>query len=204
MPSTGKLLANMHRSTPNASMAGSSHGAKRVGAHRAERHRQARQLAVRRWSPSAGERVDARLPERALLVGARPRPAGVLDDDDEVVDGRPARGRGLELIGVGHQLEQQAALLQRAEHARRRAAGPSSAPIGRTPRNRVAAICRSMQRDRLGDRVGRRDAADDGVGVAVGLGPRGRARASRRSSGGRSRRRRSRASRRSSPADSAR
>ena len=99
MPSTGKLLANMHRSTPNVSMACSSHGRERVDAHRPERHRQARQLADDVVA-EPGERVDARLPQRALLVGARPGPAGVLDHDDQVVEAprarrpRPGAGRG--------------------------------------------------------------------------------------------------------------
>ena len=83
---------------------------------------------------------------------------------------RPAAAAS-QLVGVGHQLEHQAALLQRAEHVVGRAAVRRSAPIGRTPRKRAAAICRSSSSIGLGHRLGRRQAADDGVGVAVGLGP---------------------------------
>ena len=86
----------------------------------------------------------------------------MLDDDDEVVVALEPVGRGLQLVGVGHQLEHQAALLQRRGARRRPGAGPSEAPIGRTPRNRGAPICRSSELDRLGHRVGRRQAADDG------------------------------------------
>ena len=48
--------------------------------------------------------------------------------------------------------------------------GPVRPPMGRTPRNLGATIWRSMRSDGLGDGVGRREAADDGVRPAAGGG----------------------------------
>ena len=78
---------------------------------------------------------------------------------------RPPRGRrarpgpcaaACELVGTGQQLEHQVAVLRARGARRRRAAGPSNRPIGRTPRKPAGRHLPVDQRDGLGDRVGRR------------------------------------------------
>ena len=76
---------------------------------------------------------------------------------------------GLELIGVGHQLEQQAALLQGAEHVvggERPVEHPHRADAPEPGRGHLPV----EQLHGLGHRFRRRDAADDGVGMAVDVG----------------------------------
>ena len=88
----------------------------------------------------------------------------------------------VELVGVGHQLEEQAALLRaRGARRRREAARPGAHRPHAPEPGRLHLLVESA--DRVGDGVGRREAADDRVGVPVGVGRAGRARASRRSSG---------------------
>ena len=172
MPSTGKLLANMHRSTPNASMACSSQGREGVGAHRPERHGQARQLAARR-----GRRASARASMPAFHSArsssrVRPGPAGVLDHDHQVVEARPARRpRPASWSGWAISSNSRPRSCEGPQHVVGRERARRSAPIGRTPRKRERRHLPVEQRDRLGHRVRRREAADDGVGVAVGVGP---------------------------------
>src|SRR6266568_2463031 len=60
-------------------------GRKDGGAHRPERHREARQLA-NYVVAQAGQRVDAGPPEGALLFRFRARPSGVLDDNDQIIE----------------------------------------------------------------------------------------------------------------------
>ena len=97
-------------------MAYSSQGAKASTSIGHERHRQARELADHVVT-GARQRVDAGPPEGALLVRIRAGPSGVLDDHDQIREAGELRGRHSKLIGMGHQLEDQVPLLQRAEHA---------------------------------------------------------------------------------------
>ena len=124
-------------------MACSSQGASTSACHRPERHRQARELA-HHVVAELGQGVDALAPEGALLVGVGAGPAGVLDDDDEVVGpGEPPARRPRSWSGwVISSNSRSRSCRARSTSADGR--DPSEAPIGRTPRKRGAAICRSM------------------------------------------------------------
>src|SRR5205823_7385019 len=117
----------------------------------------------------ACQRVDAGPPERALLVRARARPPGVLDDDDQIIEAGELGGRRLKPIWMGHQLEQQVPLLQGMEHSGLgegclESAHRSDPTEPWSPRLPIEEL------DGLGHRAGWREAADDGVRTAAGMG----------------------------------
>ena len=151
------------------------------------------------WSPSAGEGAPCpSLHSARSSSRVRPGPAGVLDDDDEVVEApRARRPPPASWSGWAISSNSRPRSCRAREHVVAGGSGPSKAPIGRTPRKRAAAICRSSSSIGLGHRVGRAGCRRRWRRGGRRRRPGGRARASRRSSAGRWRRRRSRASRRS-------
>ena len=134
--------------------------------HGAERHGQAGQFAD---DPRPGGRqgVDARLPEVVLLGSVGAGPSRVFDDHGQVIEaGEAGRGRR-QLIGMRHQLEDQAPIRQALEDLGRRQgliepahrADPTEAGSGHLVIDEL---------ERFGHAVGRRQTADDGVGAAGG------------------------------------
>src|SRR5436190_9558326 len=140
-----------------------------VAIHRVQGHGEPGQLAVHVVTQRSEGR-DAALPEVELLGAVRSRPAGVLDDDREVVPVGQRRGGGFQLVGVRHQLEDEVALRERAEHLCARdphaAAHRPDTPEARRFHLRVE------QTLGVRDRISRHDAPDDGVGVPGRLGHR--------------------------------
>ena len=119
-----------------------------------------------------GERVDARLPERSLVVGrssaasrcARRRRPG------RRCAARPC-GRGLRAGRGGPSARRRRPRsCERPQHlaGRQRAVERAHRADAPEPGGRHLPV---EQLDGLGHRVGRREAADDGVGMAVDLGP---------------------------------
>ena len=120
------------------------------------------------FSPSAASASMPCFQRVELLGGIRAGPTGVLHDDGQVAEAGELVGSGAEEVGVGHQLEGEAALLECLEHGRigdgmaQRSHGPHAAETGRGH----LAI---EQVHGVGHGFGGRQAADDGVGSAVGV-----------------------------------
>ena len=66
-----------------------------IDAHALQRHRETREFA-HDVAAEGGQRVDTDSPQGALLVGIRPGPSGVLDDDDQIIEASKLRRRHVE------------------------------------------------------------------------------------------------------------
>ena len=134
------------------SMAGSSHGGTRRRSSTPSGMARPDSLQTT-LSPSAGQRVDAGLPEGALLVGVGAGPPGVLDHDDQLVVRRRARGRP-PAAGRGGPSARTPGRAPAARGARRRRGQRSVGGAHRADASEAgrAPICRSSELDRLGHR----------------------------------------------------
>ena len=151
-------------------------------------------------SPGVGQGVDARTASSARSSSSvdRGQPVCSTTTTRSRMRGEPS-GRGLELVRVGHQLEQQVPLGQGARAPRRRAPVVRRGPSGARPGSvrRPAARRSGARWPRPTESVGGRPPTIASGWPSV-VAPGGPARGSRRPSGGRWPRPRSPASRRSS------